>query len=173
MLRRLLRRSFVRDTNGINNNHTLLVNSKRIESTSRRHHDNTIDFCVTYKHQRSFVSSSFLVSSLSNHFLPRKSVAAVSNRNHLFFVQRRQKQSSSILSSSSIIQIDPIVLDAIENGDPVVALESTIIAHGMPYPQNVHLSNTLNEILRKKGVQPATIGTYLIQNKFSTQQQSF
>ena len=49
------------------------------------------------------------------------------------------------------------VRDALEHGRPVVALESTIIAHGMPYPQNVETARDVEEIVRKGGAVPATI----------------
>ena len=38
------------------------------------------------------------------------------------------------------MKINPIVLEALKNNKPVVALESTIISHGMPYPKNVESS---------------------------------
>jgi len=47
---------------------------------------------------------------------------------------------------------------ALQRGDPVVALESTIISHGMPYPQNVQTAREVEDILRSQGVTPATIG---------------
>lgn len=47
---------------------------------------------------------------------------------------------------------------ALERGGAVVALESTIISHGMPYPQNVETAREVEEVLRKQGVVPATIG---------------
>ena len=46
---------------------------------------------------------------------------------------------------------------ALDNGQPVVALESTLIAHGFPYPDNYQLALELEEILRQEGVVPATI----------------
>jgi len=46
----------------------------------------------------------------------------------------------------------------LRRGDPVVALESTIISHGMPYPQNVETARELEGILRAEGIVPATIG---------------
>lgn len=49
------------------------------------------------------------------------------------------------------------VKEAIENGKPVVALESTIISHGMPYPQNVETALKVEEIVRQNGAVPATI----------------
>ncbi len=50
------------------------------------------------------------------------------------------------------------VLNAINNNKPVVALESTIIAHGMPYPRNVEIALSVEEEVKKEGVIPATIG---------------
>jgi pseudouridylate synthase len=49
------------------------------------------------------------------------------------------------------------VKEALGEGKPIVALESTIIAHGMPYPQNLEVANMLENICREKGVTPATI----------------
>lgn len=59
--------------------------------------------------------------------------------------------------SRKILQVEQGVKDALAKGDPVVALESTIIAHGMPFPQNLELANELESILRDRGVVPATI----------------
>ncbi|WP_449622680.1 pseudouridine-5'-phosphate glycosidase [Robertmurraya sp. Marseille-Q9965] len=44
-----------------------------------------------------------------------------------------------------------------EQGKPIVALESTIISHGMPYPQNVKTAREVEQIIREKGAVPATI----------------
>lgn len=49
------------------------------------------------------------------------------------------------------------VLEAKKNNVPVVALESTIISHGMPYPQNVQTAKEVEDIIRKNGAVPATI----------------
>lgn len=49
------------------------------------------------------------------------------------------------------------VLEAKKNNVPVVALESTIISHGMPYPQNVQTAKEVENIIRKNGAVPATI----------------
>lgn len=56
------------------------------------------------------------------------------------------------------IKINPEVKEALENNRPVVALESTIISHGMPYPQNVETAYKVEEIVRENGGVPATIG---------------
>lgn len=49
------------------------------------------------------------------------------------------------------------VLEAKEKNLPIVALESTIISHGMPYPQNVEMATTVENIIRENGAVPATI----------------
>ncbi|MGN0985022.1 MAG: pseudouridine-5'-phosphate glycosidase, partial [Candidatus Enterenecus sp.] len=55
------------------------------------------------------------------------------------------------------LDINPEVRTALEQGKPVVALESTIISHGMPYPQNVETALKVEEIIRENGAVPATI----------------
>lgn len=55
------------------------------------------------------------------------------------------------------LDISPEIENALENNRPVVALESTIIAHGMPYPQNVETALTVEKTIRENGALPATI----------------
>ncbi len=55
------------------------------------------------------------------------------------------------------LDILPEVREALEAGKPVVALESTIISHGMPYPQNVETALNVEKIIRESGAVPATI----------------
>lgn len=55
------------------------------------------------------------------------------------------------------LDIKEEVKDALEHNLPVVALESTIISHGMPYPQNVEMAKKCEEIIRENGAVPATI----------------
>lgn len=55
------------------------------------------------------------------------------------------------------LDIHPKVLKALRNGEPVVALESTIISHGMPYPQNVEMALAVEKIILNEGAIPATI----------------
>ena len=55
------------------------------------------------------------------------------------------------------LDILPEVAEALEAGKPVVALESTIISHGMPYPQNVETALNVEKIIRECGAVPATI----------------
>lgn len=56
------------------------------------------------------------------------------------------------------LDINPEVAKALAEGKPVVALESTIISHGMPYPQNVETARKVEAIIREGGCVPATIG---------------
>ena len=56
------------------------------------------------------------------------------------------------------MSISKEVKEALKNHQPVVALESTIISHGMPYPKNVETALKVEEEIRKVGVIPATIG---------------
>lgn len=55
------------------------------------------------------------------------------------------------------LDVNPEVKEALEAGRPVVALESTIISHGMPYPQNVETALAVEKIIRDNGAVPATI----------------
>lgn len=56
-----------------------------------------------------------------------------------------------------LIDLHPEVKEALENNKPVIALESTIISHGMPYPQNIEMAKTVENIIREGGAVPATI----------------
>lgn len=55
------------------------------------------------------------------------------------------------------VSMTPEVKKALESGQGVVALESTIISHGMPYPENLHCARAVEEEVRKEGAVPATI----------------
>src|SRR5699024_3762170 len=55
------------------------------------------------------------------------------------------------------LDISPEVSAALAASKPVVALESTIISHGMPYPQNVKTALEVEQIIRDNGAVPATI----------------
>jgi len=61
------------------------------------------------------------------------------------------------------LELSPAVKAAMMAGEPVVALESTIISHGMPYPQNVETALRVEEAIREAGAVPATIA--IIQGK--------
>ena len=61
------------------------------------------------------------------------------------------------MSLNKYLDVAPEVAEAIAAGKPVVALESTIISHGMPYPQNVETALNVEKIIREHGATPATI----------------
>lgn len=58
---------------------------------------------------------------------------------------------------NSMITYSTEVQQAMDNNQPIVALESTIISHGMPYPQNVETARIVEQIIRDNGAVPATI----------------
>ena len=61
------------------------------------------------------------------------------------------------MTLNKYLDIAPEVQKALDEGRPVVALESTIISHGMPYPQNVETALNVEKIIRDNGAVPATI----------------
>ena len=66
---------------------------------------------------------------------------------------------------SKYLSVSPEVQEALAANKPVVALESTIISHGMPYPQNVETALNVEKIIRENGAVPATIA--IIQGKIT------
>ena len=63
----------------------------------------------------------------------------------------------------TFLQIKPEVQTALAAKRPVIALESTVIAHGLPHPQNLDTARRLEQIVREEGALPATIA--VIQGK--------
>ena len=61
------------------------------------------------------------------------------------------------MNLNKFLDVAPEVAQAVAQGKPVVALESTIISHGMPYPQNVETALKVEQIIRDNGAVPATI----------------
>jgi pseudouridine-5'-phosphate glycosidase len=59
--------------------------------------------------------------------------------------------------TNSLLSIHPDIQVAIKEQQPIVALESTIISHGMPWPKNVETALEVEEVVRKNGAIPATI----------------
>lgn len=53
--------------------------------------------------------------------------------------------------------VQPAVAEALSNNQPIVALESTVITHGLPYPQNIQLAKDMENEIKKQGCVPATI----------------
>lgn len=68
-------------------------------------------------------------------------------------------------SLKKYLSVNPEVKEALINRQPVVALESTIISHGMPYPQNVETALNVEKIIRENGAIPATIA--ILQGKLT------
>lgn len=81
-------------------------------------------------------------------------------------VPQTEGQCVVILSTHSTIlrpqlgpfRVHPQVASALADGDPVVALETTILTHGMPRPQNLETALRVEEVVRSAGAVPATIG---------------
>ena len=61
------------------------------------------------------------------------------------------------MNYQAYLDVNPEVAAAVAAGKPVVALESTIISHGMPYPQNVETALNVEKIIREQGAVPATV----------------
>ena len=61
------------------------------------------------------------------------------------------------MNFNKYLDVNPEVAQAVREGKPVVALESTIISHGMPYPQNVETALQVEKVIRENGAVPATI----------------
>jgi pseudouridine-5'-phosphate glycosidase/pseudouridine kinase len=70
---------------------------------------------------------------------------------------RRASTLSTALKRRAPIDVHPEVEDALASGKPVVALESTIITHGMPYPTSLEMAQSVERIVRSTGSVPATI----------------
>ena len=60
--------------------------------------------------------------------------------------------------NNTLFQFNSEVKSALEAGEPLVALESTVITHGLPYPQNVETAVLMETAVREGGAIPATIG---------------
>ena len=61
------------------------------------------------------------------------------------------------MPNRSFLSVSPEVGDALASGRAVVALESTIITHGMPYPQNLKMAGEVEAMVRASGAVPATV----------------
>jgi pseudouridine-5'-phosphate glycosidase len=65
---------------------------------------------------------------------------------------------SAPLLAGPYLHISEPVRAALDGGEPVVALESTVISHGLPYPVNLETAQRMEEIVREAGAVPATVG---------------
>ncbi|KAJ2006200.1 hypothetical protein H4R26_001514 [Coemansia thaxteri] len=70
------------------------------------------------------------------------------------------RRYSSLPQKHACIRLSPAVREALSHGEPIVALESTIISHGMPYPQNVETARLVEQVVRESGSTPATIALF-------------
>jgi len=61
------------------------------------------------------------------------------------------------MNIKNYLELSPEVKDACDQGKPLVALESTIISHGMPWPENIETAEKLEDTVRQNGAVPATI----------------
>ena len=61
------------------------------------------------------------------------------------------------MSAADLMDFSPEIAAARAEGKPIVALESTIITHGMPYPRNVETARMVEDAVRSAGAIPATI----------------
>lgn len=94
---------------------------------------------------------------------PRSQIVSLLHRVEELERQNEKFRSQSLRISCSKnfngrhLKIAPEVQDALSRGEPVVALESTIISHGMPYPENLQTAREVEAIVRENGAIPATI----------------
>ena len=66
------------------------------------------------------------------------------------------------MSFKDYLSIAPEIEEALASGKPVVALESTILSHGMPYPENVEFASKVEQVVRGEGAIPATTANILL-----------
>lgn len=69
----------------------------------------------------------------------------------------REKRGAFMTGLAAVLAVDPEIRDALAAGRAVVALESTIITHGMPYPQNLETARAVEAVVRAGGAVPATV----------------
>ncbi|KAJ2161835.1 hypothetical protein GGF46_001143 [Coemansia sp. RSA 552] len=74
-----------------------------------------------------------------------------------FGQQQQQQRCQRWQPLSTLLRLSPPVREALRNGEPVVALESTIISHGMPFPQNVETARQVEAAVSAQGSTPATV----------------
>lgn len=76
----------------------------------------------------------------------------------LILKREASSYQNSVCSKDIHFKVHPSVSQALVQNKPVVALESTIITHGMPYPHNLSTAKEVEAIVRAEGATPATIG---------------
>lgn len=71
---------------------------------------------------------------------------------------RNASELARLVARNPPVDVHPEVREALETNKPVVALETTLITHGLPQPVNLEVGNGLEKIVRDNGAIPATIG---------------
>ncbi|KAI5295579.1 hypothetical protein KEM52_000936 [Ascosphaera acerosa] len=92
---------------------------------------------------------------LAQRFVARTSRAGLLRS---YASQHRQLHTKLPAGAQRFVKVSEEVRDAVATGKPVVALESTIYTHGLPYPENAALAMSLEAMIREEGAVPATIG---------------
>lgn len=80
--------------------------------------------------------------------------------------KRMISSATSVNPLKKFMTVQPDVQRALDAGLPVVALESTIVAHGMPFPENLELAKDVENILRSKVNTGGTIFAHSVQSSF-------
>ena len=92
-----------------------------------------------------------------NHYLDRKRDGSAYWLEAPANTKQECQHHKEDISMNKYLDVAPEVAEALAAGKPVVALESTIISHGMPYPQNVETALAVEKLVRENGAVPATI----------------
>ena len=91
-------------------------------------------------------------------FLQRRAAPLLRHATVSLICRRPISSLSAALKEHAPIDIHPEVQEALAHSQPVVALETTIVTHGMPYPTNRETAQSVENNVRKAGAIPATIG---------------
>ena len=69
----------------------------------------------------------------------------------------KQRRKIGVIKMNKYLDIAPEVGEALENRRPVVALETTVLSHGLPYPDNVEILKNIENTVRENGAVPAAM----------------
>jgi pseudouridine-5'-phosphate glycosidase len=97
------------------------------------------------------VRASRRVAALAGHLVPSSSDASSPKQ----WLTMPCDGGASVAAGAVVLH--PSVAEALASGGAVVALESTIVSHGMPYPQNLQMAREVEAIVRARGATPATV----------------
>src|SRR5262249_43504559 len=90
----------------------------------------------------------------------RQSPGAAGAPSRLLRGDRNSCERASSMNSASVLDLHPEVAEAVRLGRPVVALESTLIAHGLPWPLNLETAREAEAAGRAEGAVPATVAVW-------------